>query len=393
MSVILPREEPPVTPGALGDGTSPPAPPPESRGLRPRTVVMVLAITVGVFLVLALGYLAWQAISWILIATFLAMALNPAVELFERRGLSRGFASAAVFLLAVAFFGLLGFLVVPPLVREVVDFVENLPGILRDLENGRGPLGFLERRFDLVTRLETALDEGGVGGALGFTTPAIGVVKTVATTVFGLVAIAFLTFFMLLDGRRWVNAFLDFVPAGQRPRWERIFAGIYRTVGGYVTGNLVICALAGVVSGSVMSALGVPYAIPLALIVALFNLVPMIGAPLAAALIIIVTLVTEGWLDGVIVAAVYIVYQQVENHVIQPLIYGRAVNLSPLAVLVSVLIGASIGGILGAIAAIPIGGSISVVAGELLAWRREQMIEAPAGVELDQPPDEQRRDA
>jgi predicted PurR-regulated permease PerM len=221
---------------------------------------------------------------------------------------------------------------------------------------------------------------------LGFTTPAIDVFKTVATTVFSLIAIAFLTFFMLLDGRRWVGGFLDFVPAGQRPRWERIFAGIYRTVGGYVTGNLVICVLAGLVAGSVMSILGVPFAIPLALLAALFNLVPMIGAPVAALLIVIVTLATEGWVDGVIVAAVYLVYQQIENHVIQPLIYGRAVNLSPLAVLAAVLIGAQLGGILGAIAAIPIGGSLAVVAGELLAWRRERMVATPTGVVVPPPP-------
>jgi predicted PurR-regulated permease PerM len=380
VSVILPRDE-----SSLKQSLEE-VPAPAPRGIRPRTVVMVLAITLGALLLLALGYLAWQAISWLLIAAFLAMALNPAVEFFEHRGLRRGFASAVVFSLAIIVFGAIAFLVVPPLVSEVVDFVENLPAILRDLENGRGPLGFLERKFDLVTRVEKGLEEGGVGGVLGFTTPAIGVMKTVATTVFSLIAIAFLTFFMLLDGRRWVAGFLDFVPAGQRPRWERIFYGIYRTVGGYVTGNLAICALAGVVAGSLMAILGVPYAIPLALAAALFNLVPMIGAPIAAVLVVGVTLATEGWLDGIIVLAVYIVYQQVENHVIQPLIYGRAVNLSPLAVLVSVLIGASLGGILGAIAAIPIGGSIAIVAGELLAWRREQMIETPAGVQVVAPP-------
>jgi predicted PurR-regulated permease PerM len=381
VSVIVPQDE-----TSLNEPLAREAPRPARDGLRPRTVVMVLSITLGALLFLALGYLAWQAITWILIAAFLAMALNPAVAFFERRGLRRGVASAVVFLLALAVFGVIAFLVVPPLVAEVVDFVENLPAFLRDLENGRGPLGFLERRFDLVSRAERALDEGGVGGVLGFTTPAIDVFKTVATTVFSLIAIAFLTFFMLLDGRRWVGGFLDFVPAGQRPRWERIFAGIYRTVGGYVTGNLVICVLAGLVAGSVMSILGVPFAIPLALLAALFNLVPMIGAPVAALLIVIVTLATEGWVDGVIVAAVYLVYQQIENHVIQPLIYGRAVNLSPLAVLAAVLIGAQLGGILGAIAAIPIGGSLAVVAGELLAWRRERMVATPTGVVVPPPP-------
>lgn len=380
VAVILPRDE--QTPLEPEPRTTTPPTAPARQRLRPSTVVMVLAITIGALLVLALGYLAWQAITWILIAAFLAMALNPAVERVERTGMRRGPASATVFLIALAVFAAIAFLVIPPLVDEVVEFVENLPAILRDLENGRGPLGFLERKFDLVTRIERGLNEGGVGGVLGFTTPAIGVIKSVATTIFSIVAIAFLTFFMLLDGRRWVSGFLGFVPAGQRPRWERIFAGIYRTVGGYVTGNLVVCALAGLVAGSVLTILGVPYAIPLALLAALFNLVPMIGAPIAAALLIIVTLVTEGWVDGLVVAGVYLVYQQVENHAIQPYVYGRAVNLSPLAVLVAVLVGASIGGILGAIAAIPVGGSISVIASELAAWRREQAIVTPAGADV-----------
>ena len=380
MSIILPRDD-----SSFEEPVDETAPPHKGRDLRPRTVIMVLAITLGALLLLALGFLAWQAITWLLIAAFLAMALNPAVAFFERRGLRRGIASAVVFILALVVFGAIAFLVIPPLVSEVVEFVENLPAILRDLENGRGPLGFLERKFDLVTRVEKGLEEGGVAGVLGFTTPAIGVVKTVATTVFSVIAIAFLTFFMLLDGRRWVEGFLDFVPAGQRPRWERIFYGIYRTVGGYVTGNLVICVLAGVVAGSLMAILGVPYAIPLALMAALFNLIPMIGSPIAAVLLVGVTLATEGWIDGIIVLVVYLVYQQFENHVIQPLIYGRAVNLSALAVLVSVLIGASLGGILGAIAAIPIGGSVAIISGELLAWRREQMIETPAGVDVPPP--------
>jgi predicted PurR-regulated permease PerM len=344
---------------------------------------MVLAITLGALFLLALGYLAWPALTWVLIAAFLAMALNPVVVLFERRGLPRGIASVATFFLALIVIGGLAFLVVPPLVDEVVEFVEALPSIIRDAENGRGPLGFLERRFGLVERIETGLQEGGVGGVLGFTTPAIGVAKTIATTAFSIVAIIFLTFFMLLDGRRWVAAFLDFVPDPSRPRWERIFAGIYRTVGGYVTGNLLVCLLAGVVAGTVMAAVGVPYAIPLAVMAGLLNLLPMIGAPIAAVILVLVAFFSQGVVAGIIVLAVYIVYQQVENHAIQPLIYGRAVNLSPLAVLVSVLIGAELGGILGAIAAIPVGGSISVVATELLRWRREAMIEAPAGVDLE----------
>lgn len=377
MSVILPRERPEDTPPApLRAGR-------QTNGLRPRTVVMVLAITLGALFLLSLGYLAWPALTWILIAAFLAMALNPVVEFFERRGLPRGIAAVTTFFTALIVIGGLAFLVVPPLVDEIVQFVEALPGIIRDAENGRGPLGFLERRFGLVDRLESSLAEGGVGGVLGFTTPAIGVAKTIATTAFSIVAIVFLTFFMLLDGRRWVAGFLDFVPDPSRARWERIFVGIYRTVGGYFTGNLLVCVLAGTVAGIVMAAVGVPYAIPLAVLAGLLNLLPMIGAPITAVVLVLVTFFSQGVVAGIIVLAVYLVYQQFENHVIQPLIYGRAVNLSPLAILVTVLVGAELGGILGAIAAIPVGGSIAVIVTELLRWRRESMIEAPAGITLD----------
>lgn len=378
VSVILPSGGPQATsepaPSTAGERTN---------GLRPRTVVMVLAITFGALLLLAVGFLAWPALTWILIAAFLAMALNPVVEFFERRGLSRGIASVTTFFAALIVFGGVAFLVIPPLVDEIVQFVEALPSIIQDAENGRGPLGFLERRFGLVERLESSLSEGGVGGVLGFSTPAIGVAKTIVTTAFSIVAIVFLTFFMLLDGRRWVAAFIDFVPDTSRPRWERVFTGIYRTVGGYFTGNLLVCILAGAVAGVVMAIVGVPYAIPLAVMAGLLNLLPMIGAPITAVMLVLVTFFSEGVVAGIIVLAVYLVYQQVENHVIQPLIYGRAVNLSPLAILVTVLVGAELGGILGAIAAIPVGGSIAVIATEVLRWRRESMIEAPVGITLD----------
>jgi predicted PurR-regulated permease PerM len=390
MSAILPKDDPALTTTPeqrtiVSRRRTPPT-------INPRSVAIVLAITLGTLLLLSLGYLAWHAISWIFVAAFLAMALNPAVELLHGRGLRRGVAVAAVFVLAIAVFGAIGFLLLPPLVGEVIDFVESLPEILRDGEQGRGPLGYFEREFGLVERLENALEDGGVGAVLGFTTPAVQVAKAIATTIFSCVAVAFLTFFMLLDGKRWVAGFLDFVPDGARPRWERVFGGIYRTVGGYVTGNLLICALAGIVAGTVMTILGVPYAVPLALLAALLNLVPMIGAPFAAAVIVLVTFSSQGIVPGIIVLVVYVIYQQVENHAIQPLVYGRAVRLSPLAALISVLIGAELGGVLGAIAAIPIGGSISVIAGELLRWRRETMIETPPGVDLvqDGPGDEAR---
>ena len=345
---------------------------------------MVLAITLGTLAILTLGFMAWRAITWVLVAIFVAMALNPAVEFFCRRGAARGVSATVVFFLAAIAFAGLGFLLIPPLVNETVDFVESVPDLIEDLERGRGPLGFLEREYGLVERARSAIEGNGAGAVLGFATPVVGVAKTVVSTVFGAVAIAFLTFFMLLDGPRWVRGFLEFVPDGSRPRWERIFNGIYRTVGGYVTGNLLISLIAGVVAGITLFAVGVPYAVPLGLLVAVLDLIPLVGATLATVIVGLVAL-TEGIWPAVIVVAVLVAYQQFENHVLQPLVYGRSVQLSALAVLISVLVGAELAGVLGALAAIPVAGSISVIAGELLQWRRERMIATPPGTTLELP--------
>jgi predicted PurR-regulated permease PerM len=350
---------------------------PERPALGPRTVLMVLAIVLGVALVLVLGYLALAALAWISIAAFFAMALNPLVEWLERRGLKRGSAAAVVFLVGLIVVGGLAYLFIPPLVREATEFADSLPGLVRELDQGRGPLGWVERRFHIVDKAQRAVENGGAGALFGISEPIIDVARTVVTTLFGIVAIAFLTFFMLLDGRRWINGFLDFAPDTQRPRWERIFAGIYRTIGGYVTGNLAISVIAGAVAGVTLFALGVPYALPLALVVAVLDLIPLVGASLATLLVGLAAL-TQGWLPAIVVVVVMVVYQQIENHALQPVIYGRSVKLSGLAVLVAILIGAELAGILGALAAIPVAGSVSVIVSELLRWRRESRVLKPA---------------
>lgn len=340
--------------------------------VRPRTVLAVLGITLLVAVVL---WVAWQTrgvIGWILIATFLAMALNPAVELVQRRGLARGWAAAVVFVLALVTIGGVAYLLIPPLVGQITDFVEALPDLIEDLTHGEGPLGFLQRDYQIVDRVREAIEERGAGGVFGFTEPALSVARGVLTAVVGIVTIAFLTLFMLMEGPRLVRTALSLVPAGVRPRWERAFRGIYRTVGGYVTGNVLISVIAGVVATPIIYGLGVPFAVSLGVVVALFDLVPLAGATIAAVIVILVALATEGWVDAVVLGAFFLVYQQFENHVLQPLVYGRTVAVSPVVVLVAVLIGADLAGVLGALGAIPIAGSIQVIAGELLAARRER---------------------
>ena len=163
----------------------------------------------------------------------------------------------------------------------------------------------------------------------------------------------------------------------QQPRWRTVGHGIYRQVGGYVTGNLAISLIAGSLATFVLLLLGVPFAVALGLLVGLLDLIPLVGATVAAVIVVAVGFL-HSLLAGVALIVFFIVYQQVENHVLQPLVYNRTVALSPLAILVSVLVGAELAGVLGALAAIPVAGAIQVLIVDYLRARRERAIETPA---------------
>jgi predicted PurR-regulated permease PerM len=265
---------------------------------------------------------------------------------------------------------------VPTLVGEVNDLVDATPGYVEDLTEGRGPLGFLERDYQIVERVRDALEQGGAGSLLGYSGTALAVTKGVVTAVVATITIAVLTFFMLLEGGTWVNRSLGLLPEGSRERWDRVLHQIYRTVGGYVTGALVIALLAGLAAAILLTILDVPYAIALALLVAVLDLIPLAGATAAAVIVTTIAFLSSSVTVGIIVLVYFIVYQQVENHFLYPLIYSRTVQLSPLAILIAVLIGASVAGILGALAAIPIAGAVQVVLVEVLRRRTEVVVPA-----------------
>lgn len=358
--------------------------------VRPRTVLYVLGLIVLVGLVLVLGYLAWHVLTWILIAILLAAALNPAVEVFERRGMGRAGAVSVVFALTLLVMTGVGFLIIPPLITQVGNFIEAVPDFIDDITRGRGPLGFLQDDYQIVDRIRDAIDKQGPGGVLGLSEPVLDLVRGVVTAVVGAITIIFLTFFMLLEGPRSIERFLDLLPESTRARYERVGQDIYRTISGYVSGNLLISLVAGTVSTIVLFAVGSDYAIALGLIVAILDLIPLAGATLAAILVSTVVLIETDWLRAVIVVGFFVAYQQFENHVLQPLVYGRTVQLSPLAVLCAVLIGAELAGVLGALVAIPVAGSLLAIGREVLLSRRQAAIETPPGVDLalDVPRDE-----
>src|SRR6185437_5766732 len=204
----------------------------------------------------------------------------------------------------------------------------------------------------------------------GLSGTALSLAKGVISIVVGAITIAFMTFFMLLEGPTWADRLYGLLPQRSQPRWRAVGRAIYRTVGGYVTGNLLISLIAGGLTTVVLLIMGVPYAVALGLIVGILDLIPLAGATIAAIIVGAVAFL-HSVPAGIVVVVFFIVYQQVENHILQPVVYGRTVQLSPLVVLISVLIGAELAGVLGALGAIPVAGSIQVLINDWLAHRGE----------------------
>jgi predicted PurR-regulated permease PerM len=337
----------------------------------PRSILTALGVLLAVVAAIEFMLLAQAGLTLVMIALFLALALNPAVEFLQRHGLRRGAAVGAVFLVALACFALLGFVFIPPLVDQITKLVNALPNLVDDLTRGHGPLGFLERKYQVVERVRTLTTGKNAGGVLGQAGSALTAVQGIATTVVGTIVIAFLTFFMLLEGPEWRRRCTELIPEAQRGAVERVGAGVYRAVGGFVTGNLVASLLAGLVATVIMLVTGVPYAVPLGLFVAIIELVPYVG-PLVATIVVTAVALTVGITPGLVTLGLLLTYHAIEGHTLRPFLYGRAVQLSPLAVLVAILLGTEIAGILGALIAIPVAGSIQVIIQELVQRRDER---------------------
>jgi predicted PurR-regulated permease PerM len=339
---------------------------------RPRTILIVIGMALAIVLLLQILWSARQVLTWIVIAAFLALALNPLVVLIQRRVRRRAFAAGLAFLAALAVFGALGATMIPILVEEVNELAEAVPGYVADLVEGRGRLGFLQTEYQLVDRLEEAVGEGGLARIVGVSGAALAVTRGVVTVLIAIITIAFLTFFMLIEGPGLVERGYALMPARAQDRWRAVGRDIYRTVGGYVTGALTIALIAGVFASVLLAILGIPYAFALGLLAGLLSLVPLAGATITVVILTTIAFLTASVPVGIAVLVALVVYQQIENHVLYPLVYSRTVELSPLAILVAVLIGASLGGILGALAAIPVAGTIQVLLRDWLRYRQER---------------------
>jgi predicted PurR-regulated permease PerM len=353
--------------------------------LRARTILRVLLIVICVAITLEVIWIARHVLSWVVIALFLALALNPLVGWIQRRTrLGRGLAIGVAYVLVLVVIAGVSATFVPKLTDETNGLVDATPGYVEDLTHGRGRLGFLETKYHIVEKVRERVANGGASRLLGLSGTAVSITKGIITVVAATITIVFLTFFMLLEGGSWLERAYSIFPEHAQTRIRTIGDEIYRTVGGYVTGNIVISVIAGTSATIVLLIMGVPYAVALGLLVAILDLIPLAGATVAGIVIGTVAFL-HSIPAGIVVVAFVIVYQQLENHFLQPVIYGRTVQLSALTVLVSVLIGAELAGILGALAAIPVAGTLQVLVRDWLAHRNGGVV-LPPGAAAPEPP-------
>jgi predicted PurR-regulated permease PerM len=355
-----------------------------------RSIFRVVSIVVISALALYLLYLLRKPIGWLAMATFIALAVAGPVKRLNRR-MPRGFAIALVYLALVLAPVALGALVIPPLVTQGTALVGDLPSYADDVrtfvhDNRR--LRELDEKYDLTGELQK--QSARLPARIGDAAQVLGNVGLgLVNSVFALVNILILSVFMVAGGHRWVNAALRLRPETERERLRRILDHTGVAVGGYVQGALTVALIAGIQTYVVLTILGVPFRAPLAVLAGLFSLIPLVGASVAAILIGVVTLFTH-FPSATIVWAIWaVVYQQIENNIIQPQIQRRTVEVQPFIVLVAVLFGSTLLGIIGALVAIPLAASIQIALREWWDYRLETRLAAIAGPAAELPPDEE----
>jgi predicted PurR-regulated permease PerM len=343
-----------------------------------RAVAKVVLVAAGVLAALYFSYLIRTVIGLVLIAAFFAVAIAPAVNWLDKRKVPRWAAILLVYLgIAGGIFGI-GLLIVPPLVTGVETLSSNLDTYAEDLRNNP-TFAKYDDEYHITEKLQEQAKE--LPSKLG---DAAGTLRDVTVGVFSrfvqLFSILVITFFLVKDGRRLLEFFYRQVPEVRARRFRKIAGDISDAISGYVFGNFVISVLAGLVTYVTLRILGVPFALPLAILFGFFDLIPLVGATLGGILVGIVVAFAADFPIGLIVwAAVLILYQQVENNLIQPYVYGKAVQLHPLIVIVAILVGAALLGVLGALIAIPTAAAVQAVVRDYWHYKHPEQSPPAAG--------------
>ena len=336
-----------------------------------RTILAVVGAAVGAYVAFQLVIALQRIITWLVVAAFFAVVLTPLVDFLHHRArLPRSVATLIVFLLGAGTLAALLYLLIQPIVSEVTKFVNDFPRLVQDAQAGKGTIGHLVKKYDLVNKaqqyepkLRAALSQNG--------SKALSIVRAVGNGLVAVLTILVLTFLLLLEGQKGLDSSMALMAPERQARLRRIGRDSSRAITGYMAGNILISVIASAVTYIGLWIFGVPFRGVAALWVGFADLIPLIGATLGA-----VPTVGLAFLHsvtaGVGMIIIYVVYQQFENHVLQVGIMARTVRLSPLAVLVSLLAGVQLFGLLGALLAIPFAGIIQVVSKDLFEARRSK---------------------
>ncbi len=334
-----------------------------------QTFFRIAALTIVLWLLLLAVHKASHALVLIFSAIFLALALNAPVFWIskkipgKRRG-SRALATTFSFLLVIVLLGIFLSLIVPPLVRQTNYLINAAPRLIRDLHRENTSIGKLIQRYNLQNEVNTFSHEVGdrlknLGGT------ALSSLGHVGSSVFSMLIILVLTFMMLVEGPRWLTFGRKLVPPIHRETSDRLMKEMYGVIRGYVNGQVILAALASIMIIPVVLLLGLSYPAAIFVVIFICGLIPLVGHTIGAIIVTIVALF-HSTSAAIIILAYYILYQQIENYIIQPRLQANTTNLSPLLVMVAVIIGVSFGGIFGGLVAIPVAGCLRILILEYL---------------------------
>lgn len=332
-----------------------------------------LVWTVGINILAVVGilftlYQTRQIVAWMLIALLFSLAIDPAVEFLERKGFRRGWAIGTLLLCLGGIVALLLGTVLPPLIHQGHNLITSAPDLIERFR-ANSSIRWLDGQFHILTPLQ----EEWTGYAKAAAMPLLKIAQGLFSGVLGTITIVVLTVFMLTAGGELFNAALLWIAPAQRERYVELSVRIRRSVGKYVMGTLLVASIGGVVTGTTLAILGVPYFLPLGMVMILLGVVPFIGPMLGGTLVVGTTFLAVGAKEGFIALAVFVAYQQTENHILQPMVQRKTIEMNPLLIIIVMLIGTGLAGIFGALLSLPIAAAVQVILQGVLERRQDRL--------------------
>lgn len=334
-----------------------------------KNTLIVYAVVIGATALLYLVHLLSSVVLQLLAALIIAVALEPLVQVFRRRRLTRLWSVIATMGIALFVILVTVTLISTPLITQGTKLIENAPELVSKLTENE-QLSGLNQKYHIVERV-TEFSQSQATELTGVGAPVIGVIGKIIGGISSTTIILVFAFLFLLEGPDIWERAMRFLSARRAARVRKVADKMAHAVGGFVTGNLLISVIAGVVGLVTLLALHVPYAFALAALLAIFDLVPLVGAALGTIILGLVAL-TQGLPVALIVVAVLLIYQLIEGHFIQPLVYSRVISLSPFLIILASIIGAELAGVVGVLLAIPVAAVLQIVAVELINDYQQQ---------------------